>query len=207
MQCGYPGAGRLVVTFASALKPQKGFAAPGGPGSFGKPVAVSTKGWQLTVRIAPTRACCATSSAPVRSSSCSRGRQSSRILRTPARTGSRRATGAYPRGQARYQAGELAVRPRHFAIVEHRRLDPCCPTRPREANGLKPRPPQRSRSRGPRARRGNGLRLGLLGAARLFELPRGRAKPRRRPVAVLLRTGRRFPVRGTVSFGNTCVSA
>ena len=52
MQCGYPGAGPLVVTFPSALKPPKRLAT-GAVRLAGKPVAAAIEGRQVTVTVAP----------------------------------------------------------------------------------------------------------------------------------------------------------
>ncbi len=54
MQCSYPGAGPVVVTFPSALKLPKRFAA-GSVKLAGKPVAVKVKGRRVTVTIAPPK--------------------------------------------------------------------------------------------------------------------------------------------------------
>lgn len=54
MQCDYPGAGPLVVTFPSALKPPEHFA-DGVVRLGGKPVAATTRGRRVTVRVPPHR--------------------------------------------------------------------------------------------------------------------------------------------------------
>lgn len=52
MQCSYPGAGRLVVTFPRALKPPQRFAADAVKLG-GKPVVAKVNGRRVTVRVAP----------------------------------------------------------------------------------------------------------------------------------------------------------
>jgi hypothetical protein len=58
MQCNYPGAGALVITFPKALKPPKKLAA-GSVRMAGKPIAAEVDGRQVTVTIpAPTGTLC-----------------------------------------------------------------------------------------------------------------------------------------------------
>lgn len=52
MQCGYPGAGPLVVTFPSAMRPPRRFAA-GSVKLAGKAIAAKVKGRRVTVTVAP----------------------------------------------------------------------------------------------------------------------------------------------------------
>lgn len=54
MQCGYPGAGPLVVTFPSALKPPKQFA-PGTVRLADKVVGATVKAQKVTVTVPPPR--------------------------------------------------------------------------------------------------------------------------------------------------------
>jgi hypothetical protein len=54
MRCGYPGAGRLVVTFPSALKLPKRFAA-GAVRVAGKPLTAKVEGRTVTVTIPPPK--------------------------------------------------------------------------------------------------------------------------------------------------------
>jgi len=58
MQCNYPGAGPLVVSFPKALKPPKKLAA-GAVRIAGKPIAATVDGRQVTVTIpSPTGTLC-----------------------------------------------------------------------------------------------------------------------------------------------------